>query len=65
MSTELGRIFALVSAGILLTAGIWTVVRVLPPIRRGEEDAPELLMILAGFFMAGAGVALILAVIDR
>lgn len=61
----LGKALALISAGVLALAGIQTIVRVLPPIRRGEEDAPELVMILAGIFMAGAAVALILAVIER
>lgn len=62
---EIGAVLALISSGVLLMAGIWTFVRTLPPLRRGEEDAPELVMILAGMFMMTAGVALIFAVIDR
>ena len=65
MSTELGRILALISAGVLALAGIQTIVRVLPPLRREEEEGPELVMILAGIFMASAATALIFAVIDR
>lgn len=62
--TELGKAMALISAGVLALAGIQTIVRVLQPLRREEEEGPELVMILAGLFMAFTAIALIMIAFD-